>query len=99
MDFIIKKLDDGKAENIVSLNIQSKSSMADYMVIATGTSTRHVLALCHNLAIELKKKGLFIPSDYCQGNGGWIVLDLGDIIIHTFTEEMRLYYGLEELWQ
>ena len=54
LDFVIKKLDDGKAENIVSLNIGDKSSMADYLIIATGTSSRHVMSLCHNLAIELK---------------------------------------------
>ena len=98
LDFVIKKLDDGKAENIVSLNIGDKSSMADYLIIATGTSSRHVMSLCHNLAIELKKKGFSVPSDYRQGDGSWVVLDFGDIIIHTFTAEMRLYYGLEELW-
>ena len=98
LDFVVKKLDDGKAENLTVLDIREKSSMADMIVIGTGTSSRHVMALAHNLATELKKKKIKPLNDCHQGDGCWAVVDLGDIIIHIFTQAARTEYNLEELW-
>ena len=98
LDFIVKKLDAGKAESLVIFDIREKSSMADTIIIGTGTSSRHVMALAHNLTLELKKKEIKPLNDCHRGNGDWAVVDLGDIIIHLFTQEARDDYNLEELW-
>ena len=97
--FVTQKLDDGKAEKIVKLDVRKLSSITDVMIIATGTSTRHVMALAHHLAEDLKKEGV-VPLNYIhQGDGHWVVLDFGRVIVHIFTEEMRALYDLEGLWQ
>ncbi len=98
LDFVVKKLDDGKAENITVLDLQGKSTLTDYMVIASGTSTRHVMALVHNLGEDLKKKGIASKGDGATGDGAWVVLDLGDIIVHVFHPEARSHYALEDVW-
>ena len=98
LDFVVKKLDAGKADALTVLDIQGKSSLADYLVLATGTSSRHVIALIHNLAEDLKKKGIKPVSDGMNGDGAWVVLDLGDIIVHVFNPETRQHYALEEIW-
>ncbi len=98
LDFVVKKLDDGKAENLTVLDIREKSSMADMIVIGTGTSSRHVMALAHNLVTELKKQDIRPLNDCHRGEGCWAVVDLGDIIIHLFTADARQEYNLEELW-
>ena len=98
LDFVVKKLDAGKAEDLVVFDIREKSSMADMIIIGTGTSARHVMALAHNLATELKKKKMKPLNDCHQGDGCWAVVDLGDIIIHIFTQAARTEYNLEELW-
>lgn len=95
---INKKLDDGKAENIRILDIRSLSSFADYMIIATGTSTRHVLSLAHHLIEDLKKNGYSPFNNDIPGDGTWAVVDLGNILIHIFTAESRDLYDLEGLW-
>lgn len=98
LDFAVKKLDDGKAENLTVLDIREKSSMADTIVIGTGTSSRHVMALAHNLVTELKKQDIRPLNDCHRGEGCWAVVDLGDVIIHLFTADARQEYNLEELW-
>lgn len=98
LDFVVAKLDSGKADKITVLDLKGKSTLADYMVIASGTSSRHVLALVHNLAEDLKKKGIKSMSDGESGDGTWVVLDLGDIIVHIFNPEARNHYALEEIW-
>lgn len=98
LDFAVQKLDAGKADKITVLDLKGKSTLADYMVIASGTSSRHVLALAHNLSEELKKQGVRSFIDGASGDGAWVVLDLGDIIVHVFNPDARAYYALEEMW-
>ena len=98
-DQIVQKLDDNKAENIRLLDIRGKSSFADWMVIATGTSTRHVVALAHHLVQDLKSKDRRPLNDFTRTDGQWAVVDLGDIIVHLFTSDTRALYDLESLWQ
>lgn len=95
---ITQKLDDGKAENIQILDIRLLSSFADYMIVATGTSTRHVLSLAHHLMEDLKQSGQSPFNNETPGDGTWAVVDLGNILIHIFTEEARHLYDLEGLW-
>lgn len=92
-------LADGKAENIVVLDIAARSALADYMVIAAGTSARHLAALADRLAVRLKS--LCGGSVRVEGLGSadWILLDAGDIIVHLFRPEIRAFYRLETMWE
>ncbi len=99
LNFNIKKiLTDGKAEDIVSISLEGKSSIADYMIIATGTSSRHVSALSSHIVTKLKKLGYQIFSIEGQREGNWILVDVGDIIIHLFRQEVRDFYNLDKMW-
>ena len=95
---IEKILDNNKATNITSINLKNKSYIADYMIIASGTSSRHLQALSEILVTELKKIGL----DGCRIEGrdsnDWKLVDAIDIIIHIFNPEKREFYDLEKMW-
>ena len=97
--FVTQKLDDGKAEKIVKLDVRKLSSITDVMIIATGTSTRHVMALAHHLAEDLKKQKIIPLNDIHQGDGNWALVDLGSVLVHIFTAETRALYDLENLWR
>ena len=98
LDFITQKLDAGKAENITLLDIRKISTLADFMIIATGTSTRHVMSLAHHLVQDLKKEKHPLFTDTTPGDGNWVALDLGHVLVHLFTADSRLKYDLEGLW-
>ena len=91
-------LDKNKAKNIISINLKNKSFIADYMIIASGTSSRHLQALSEILVVELKKIGL----DNCRIEGresnDWKLVDANDIIVHIFHPEKREFYDLEKMW-
>ena len=95
---IEKILDNNKANNITSIDLKNKSYIADYMVIASGTSSRHLQALSEILVSELKKIGL----DNCRIEGkdsnDWKLVDTIDIIVHIFHPEKREFYDLEKMW-
>ena len=95
---IEKILDDNKASNIISINLKNKSYIADFMIIASGTSSRHIQGLSEILVTELKKIGL----DNCRIEGreskDWKLVDASDIIIHIFNPEKREFYDLEKMW-
>ena len=95
---IEKILNNNKAKNIASINLQNKSYIADYMIIASGTSSRHLQALSEILVNELKKLGL----DNCRIEGKdskeWKLVDAQDIIVHIFHPEKREFYDLEKMW-
>ena len=95
---IEKILDNNKAQSIISINLKNKSYIADYMIIASGTSSRHLQALAEILVSELKKVGL----DNCRIEGKesneWKLVDTNDIIIHIFHPEKREFYDLEKMW-
>ena len=98
IDEIVRYLDSGKAEDIKTLDVRAKSSFADTMIIATGTSTRHVMALAYNLVKDLKQKGIRPANDILLSDGQWVVVDLGALLVHLFTAEARSKYDLEALW-
>ena len=95
---IEKILDDNKAKNITSINLKNKSYIADYMIIASGTSSRHLQALCEILVTQLKRLGI----DNCRIEGkdsnDWKLVDAQDIIVHIFHPEKREFYDLEKMW-
>ena len=95
---IHKVLSDNKAKNITKINLEKKSSIADYMIICSGTSNRHVIALSNYLVEALKKENLNTLNVEGIRNGDWVLVDAGDIIIHLFRSEVREYYGLEKMW-
>lgn len=92
------RLDQDKAEDIVTIDLRGKSAMADYMVIASGRSTRQVGALTEHL-IESIKQELGRPTRVEGKNAGdWVLLDAGDVIVHIFRPEVREFYQLEKMW-
>ncbi len=97
-DIIEKILDNNKALNIKSINLKNKSFIADYMIIASGTSSRHLQALSEILVSELKKIGL----DNCHIEGkesnDWKLVDTQDVIVHIFHPKKREFYDLEKMW-
>ena len=95
---IEKILDNNKASNITSINLKNKSYIADYMIIASGTSSRHLQALSEILLIELKKIGLEKCRIEGRESNDWKLVDANDIIIHIFHPEKRKFYDLEKMW-
>ncbi len=95
---ITRILDDGKAEDIVAVDMAGKSAIADYMVIATGRSQRQLSALAENLRTQLKMTGKRIPHPEGMTQGDWVLLDAGDVIVHLFRPEVRGVYNLEKMW-
>ncbi|MBE4572601.1 ribosome silencing factor [Vibrio navarrensis] len=97
-DFLADKADDMKAENIVVLNVEGKSSVTDFMIICSGNSKRHVSSIADHVAEEVKKVGLTPLGMEGEKEGAWVVLDLGDAMLHVMQEEQRQLYQLEKLW-
>ncbi|MDB3857775.1 ribosome silencing factor [Pelagibacteraceae bacterium] len=95
---IEKILDDNKAQNISTINLRNKSYIADYMIIASGTSSRHLQALSEILVTELKKIGLNDCRIEGRESADWKLVDAIDVIIHIFNPEKREFYDLEKMW-
>ena len=93
-----KALDDKKAYDIKILDIKKISSIADYMVIADGTNKNQVQAMCDAVTEEMGKAGFLSKSIEGYSEGGWILLDYYDIIIHVFSDEARRFYDIERIW-
>ena len=95
---IINLLKDNKAKEITSIELKNKTSIADYMIVASGNSSRHIQALSEILINDLKKKG--INDCHLEGHDSndWKLIDALDIIIHIFHPEKRKFYNLERMW-
>ena len=98
LEFVIEKADDIKAVDIVTLDMTEKSSITDYMVVCSGTSKRHVQSIANNVALEAKAEKLDIIGIEGQTEGEWVLLDLGDVVLHVMQESAREFYQLEKLW-
>jgi len=97
-DNIKKILDNNKAQNIISIDLKNKSYIADYMIIASGTSSRHLQSLSENLVTELKKIGLTNCRIEGKDSTDWKLVDTQDVIVHLFHPEKRDFYDLEKMW-
>ena len=95
----ISALEDKKAENIRIIDIQSISILADYFIIAEGTNRNQIQAMIDNVEKELSKTGLVPKQIEGYDSANWILMDYGDIIIHVFDKENRLFYNLERIWR
>ncbi len=97
-DFVIDKIDDLKAQDIVALDVQGKSSITDCMIICTGTSNRHVVSIADHVVQASREAGLKPLGVEGANAADWVVVDLGDVIVHVMQEESRRLYELEKLW-
>ena len=95
---ILDTLDSNKALDIISIDLKNKSSMADYMIIASGTSSRHIQALSEQVLEKLKTNGIENPKIEGKESGDWKLVDGIDLIIHIFNPEKRKFYELEKMW-
>ncbi len=95
---ILKCLEDGQAEDIVSIPLAGKSAIADHMVIASGRSTRQVVALAQRIEAEVKQKLKLNVRVEGQAAADWVLIDAKDVIVHLFRPEVRQFYGLEKMW-
>lgn len=93
-----KALEDDKAEDLTLIDLQGKSSLADFMIIASGRSGRHVSALADHVAQEAKRLTGRPPSVEGMANADWVLIDTGDVIVHLFRPEVREFYNLEKIW-
>tara|TARA_B100001971_G_scaffold51870_1_gene46952 strand:- start:383 stop:733 length:351 start_codon:yes stop_codon:yes gene_type:complete len=95
---ILNTLDSNKALDIVSIDLENKSSMADYMIIASGTSSRHIQALSEQVLEQFKKNGIINCKIEGKDSNDWKLIDGIDVIVHIFNPEKRKFYELEKLW-
>lgn len=95
---ILDQLDEDQAQDLVSIPLEGKSSIADHMVIASGRSTRQVAAMATKLAERLKKEGHGTPRVEGLPAADWVLIDAGDVVVHLFRPEVRSFYNLERMW-
>ena len=95
---VINTLDLNKAQNIVTIDLKDKSSMADYMIIASGTSSRHIQSLSEQVLEKLKNNGVKDSKIEGKESGEWKLVDGIDLIVHIFHPEKRKFYELEKIW-
>lgn len=96
---IVKILDNKKGINIKYMEIRDVTTIADYFVITSGTSSTHIKSLADNVEYELKKDGIYPNKIEGYETGTWILMDYGDVVVHIFTEKERENYKIEELWE
>jgi len=99
LETVTTSLDDSKAEGIVTIDIQEKSALGDYMVVASGRSQRHVSAMTDHLLRALKDAGYGSAKVEGMPSADWVLVDMGDVIVHLFRPEVREFYGIEKMWQ
>ncbi len=98
-EFLTKALDEDKAIDIVTIDLAGKTALADYMIIASGTSSRHVSSMAQKIKERVKEKyGTIAKIEGADTGGDWVIVDTGDAIIHLFRPEIREFYNLEKLW-
>lgn len=95
---VLASLDDAKAEDTVTIDIQSKSALGDYMVVASGRSHRHVGAIADRLVADLKQAGCGPVRVEGMRHCDWVLIDAGDLIVHVFRPEVREFYNIEKMW-
>lgn len=98
-DLIVEALDANKAEEIEVIDLMGQTSLADYMVIATGSSSRQVAALSHKIEEKLKDTEFDVLRTEGLPAADWVVVDCGDVIVHLFRPEVRSFYAIEKMWQ
>ena len=95
---MLQSLDDDKGLDITEIPLKGKSSIADYLIIASGSSARQIMSMSDHLEEKLKKAGAEIFGREGKRQGDWIVIDALDVVVHLFRPEVRDFYGLEKMW-
>lgn len=95
---VLAALDDLKAKDVVLLDVTDATSVTDYMIIASGTSSRQVVALAQHLVDEMKEQGVPVLGIEGKEVGEWVLVDLGDVVVHIMQPQTREFYELEKLW-
>ena len=96
--YVLKVLDESKAEDIVQIDLRGKSAIGDYMLVCSGRSTRQVVAISEKLQDKIKQELGRASKLEGKGSGDWVLLDTGDIIVHVFRPEVREFYQIEKMW-
>jgi len=96
--YIVAALDDLKAVNTVTLDVRALTDVMDFMVIASGTSNRHVKSLASHASVEAKKQGMAPMGTEGEDAGEWVLVDFGDVVVHVMLPATRDFYDLERLW-
>ncbi|WP_377294566.1 ribosome silencing factor [Rhizobium sp. SG2393] len=99
LQLVLESLEDSKAEDIVTIDIAGKSALGDFMVVVSGRSTRHVMAIADHLISDLKDEGFGNSRVEGLDAGDWVLIDTGDVIVHVFRPEIREFYNIEKMWQ
>ncbi|MCM3761545.1 ribosome silencing factor [Alkalihalobacillus oceani] len=98
LSLAVKAMDDKKAENIVALNMKGVSLIADYFVICHGNSDKQVQAIAHEIKKVMQEHDIDIKRLEGYDQARWVLIDIGDVVVHVFHKDERLYYNLEKLW-
>lgn len=98
-DLAVEALNDLKAQDLVLLDVKDMTSLTDYMVICSGRSNRHVKSLAQNVVTAAKKEKWNTIRMEGEREGEWIIVDLGDVVVHVMTPDTRSFYQLEDLWE
>lgn len=97
-ELVLGQLDDDQAQDVISIPLEGKSSVADHMVIASGRSTRQVAAMAQKLAEKVKQAGFGPARIEGLPAADWVLIDAGDVVVHLFRPEVRTFYNLERMW-
>ena len=96
---IHKALEDLKAEDIIELDVMNKTSITDFIIVASGTSSRHVKSIANNVVIDSKHAGSQPLGVEGEKDGEWVLVDMGDVIVHVMQKHIREFYDIESLWK
>ncbi|MFT7259137.1 MAG: ribosome-associated protein [Glaciecola sp.] len=99
VQFVIDKLEDMKARDIVQVNVEGKSTVTDMLIVCSGNSKKHVTSIAENLVVEMKSADIPPLSVEGKETGEWVLVDLGNVVVHVMQDETRDFYQLEKLWQ
>lgn len=98
-DLVVKILEDLKGKDISVLDVKDRTSVTDYMIIASGTSSRHIKSLADNLVLEIRKAGERLLGEEGKDASDWVLVDLGDVVVHIMMPSAREFYDLERFWR